>query len=321
MNPRWLEHKYTLTDDLNYLLVAVVVGVIFISLSLANGVPLAGLLFALLIIVPLAGYYIWRALAFDRHFLQHQAVLAELATAEGWELQADGQDYLLPPELRGSSLLLVADRDVKLLNYLKTPRWNYIDLSYSIYTQTKNGEYKSQIVYYSVLVTKLPRVLPNVFFDSKTEDGRKYKSKFVADQLHGLEGDFDEYFDTYFAEDYTIDSMSFVTPDVMLALEDACDYDIEITGDRLLLYGPVYLDAASIQDGADKLLAILKTLQVTGKAYRDNRLPGAAAAQTVTPLGMQLKRKRASQWASLAVLIGYGLFVIIRMIIAHRYHH
>lgn len=315
MKPRSLEHKHTVDDDLYFVLWIVFIPLMLLMVAVGQGdVSLAGVvLFIVMLAIMAVAYIIARALAFKDHLQAHQTALIELANANDWELQSDMLDYLLPPELSGSSLLLVADRDRRILNYMKTPSWNYIDLAYDIYTQTKNGEYKAKTVYYSILVTQLPRVLPNVFFDSKTEDGRKYKAKFTADQRRQLEGDFDQYFDTYFAEGYTIDSMSFITPDVMQAMEAASSYDIEIIGDRLLLYGPVYLEATNIQNGAAKLLAILKTLQITAQAYRDERLSGAAAAQTVTPAGMQLRRKGVSKWTYVAAGLIYLIFLILKL--------
>jgi hypothetical protein len=291
MRPKQLERKLTLGAEFNDLILGVLPLFILAPTFERIGGGMIVFLLALFILIGMTAWLAYRYYGFEQQLDKHESTLEDLANTHSWELQTYQTEEPLPSEIENISLLLIADRDRRLVNYLLTPDWNYIDFSYCVYRQTKHGEYRSAFVYYSVLVTKLPRILPNVFFDSKSQGGRQYKAKFDKDQRHSLEGDFDTYFDTYFAEGYTIDSMSFITPDVMQALEDAHDYDIEIIGDRLLMYGPVYVDASKVTNGAAKLQAILNTLQVTARAYEDERLPGSAGRQTVTPTGLQLRRK------------------------------
>lgn len=317
MKPKQLERRFTLAAELNDLLLAFlpVFFIAFISQFYSNqNIYLLVPFFFLATLCWLA----YHRYAFKRGLKKHQAGLINLANTNTWNLQSGTQDLALPKDLKDASLFIVADRDPQLVNYLETPNWNYIDISYCVYERTKYGEYKSAYIYCSALVGKLPRVLPNVFFDSKNQkDGRKYKATFAKDQRHSLEGDFDNYFDTYFAEGYTIDSLSFITPDVMLALENAAEYDIEIIGDRLLLYGPVYIDANKILEGASKLQAILKTLQVTASAYHDDRLLGGAGRHTVTPQGLQLKRRHRIAWATIIFVILGAILGVISNIYSH----
>ncbi len=313
MKPTQLERKFTLAAELNYSILFLLPWFFLTPLFASVKEGWIVYIVAPLTLTGALGWLIFRNYSFRQQLKKHDAELSALAASRGWELRIDQVAFGLPPELNNVSLLLIADRDRQLVNYLLTPGWNYIDLSYCVYQRTKNGEYKAAYVYYSVLVTKLPRVLPNVFFDSKSNGGRQYKSRFYKDQRQSLESDFDTYFDTYFAEGYTIDSMSFITPDVMQALERANEYDIEIMGDRLLMYGPVYVDTDKVLDGATKLQAILKTLQVTAAAYNDERLPGLAGTQTVTPQGLQLRRKSHVAWVTIA---GIFIFVILRFAIA-----
>lgn len=312
MKPKQLERKLTFKAEFYDFMLALIPMTIIAPL-LAN-VGSSGLVFILLpfVITGTVGWLSYRSYNFEQQLETHESELTRLAATNNWQLQTIQIPEILPPELNNISLLLIANRDRQLVNYLKTPNWNYIDLSYCIYQQTKYGEYRAAYIYYSILVTKLPRVLPNVFFDSKSQGGRQYKAKFYKDQRQSLEGDFDTYFDTYFAEGYTIDSMSFITPDVMQALEDANEYDIEIMGDRLLMYGPVYVDANEVTDGTTKLQAILKTLQVTAQAYDDQRLPGIAGKQTVTPQGLQLRRKTNVAWVTIIFVCAY---IIMRIIV------
>ncbi len=310
VKPKQLERKLTLASEFGDLFIAAVPLIFLTSIAEQIGGGIAVFLITVVIMWGTIGWLVYRYVGFEHQLAKHELGLTNLATANKWQLQTNQNEFLLLPELENVSLMLIANRDAKLVNYMLTPAWNYIDLSYCIYRKSKNGEYKAAYVYYSVLVTKLPRVLPNVFFDSKSQGGRQYKAKFTKDQRHGLEGDFDTYFDTYFAEGYTIDSMSFITPDVMQALEAASNYDIEIMGDRLLMYGPVYVDASEILDGATKLQAILKTLQFTASEYDDERLPGDVGRQTVTPEGFQLRRKSSRAWISIIFIAAY---IILRL--------
>jgi hypothetical protein len=191
-----------------------------------------------------------------------------------------------------SSLLELGQRDRRLSNYIQAPDWEYSEFSYVVYRRTKHGEYPYETVYYGVMSIQLPRILPHVFFDSKHARGRQFRWVFTHDQKHSLEGDFDQYFTTYFPPDYTIDGLSFITPEVMWALRAAGDYDIEIIGDRLYLYAPIYDDENRIQDMADKLLTIKEKLLHNILTYRDQRLPGLEGKTMVAPMGMHLKKSQ-----------------------------
>ncbi len=212
----------------------------------------------------------------------------------------------------GSELGAIEDlrgaRDKKIKNVIEGPGWLYGDFSYNLYRQTKNGEYKAATVYYGFMMTALPRELPNVFFDSIKARHRQFRFHFARSQRHSLEGDFDRYFVTYFPPDYTIDSMSFISPDVMWAIRAAADYDVEIVGNCLFLYGPLYDPEVEIPDMATKILAIKKELLGNILTYRDERVPYAEGRQRVAPLGANLKRSRFWAIFTTVLLILYLLF-------------
>ncbi len=313
MRSKKLVHKLTPLAEFNDLFLALIpIFIVSLVLHLAlhshkaeNASLLITIPFFLFAII---FWLIYHYFEFKQRLEKHRTGLISLAKTNQWKLQTNISYEQLPQELNNASIFIVANRDAKLVTYLQTPSWNYIDLSYCIYRETKYGEYKAADVYCSVIVAKLPRILPNIFFDSKKQkDGQKYKSTFIKSQRHSLEGDFDNYFETYFAEGYTIDSMSFITPDVMLALENAADYDIEIIGDHLLMYGPVYVDTNKIAEDADKLKAIIKTLSVTAKSYDDTRLPGNVGFQTVSSQGLQLKRKSNIAWVAIIFIVVYAV--------------
>lgn len=180
-------------------------------------------------------------------------------------------------------------RNCTVKNMIAAPGWTYADFSYEIYHRTKHGEYKAATVYYGVMSVKLSRHLPNVFFDSIKARHRQFRFHFARHQRHSLEGDFDKYFVTYFPDDYTIDSMSFIAPDVMVALEAAADYDIEIFGDTLFLYGPLFDPETQIADMQAKIMAIQQKLADNITSYRDERIPFAEGRKRVAERALVLK--------------------------------
>jgi len=251
----------------------------------------------LAVIVPIRWFAIRRAIK------NHSIAVMQVATKNHWSYSPTVLET--PKEFANATLLGIGDRDKELIDYVQTPEWNYINLSYGIYKQTKYGDYKASVIYYTVMSAQLPRVLPNVFFDSKKARGRQFKTVFKGSQKHSLEGDFDEYFTTYFGEDYKIDSLSFITPEVMVALQEASDYDVEIINNQVMLYGPMFAAELQIPDMSNKLMAVKNKLMNNIVTYRDERLPFVTGRQTVTAEGLVLKRKKNIAWISIIVFIIY----------------
>jgi hypothetical protein len=311
MKNRTIERQYTLLADFYYSLYAIV-PIAFVSGALASrgGLPLSavGASVVALTAVLLVGRHVYVAGLLK----QHAASLTTVAELRGWQVKPP---EVFPEEIGAAfsrmSLSLLATHGQRYVNCVVSSQWAYADWAYDYYQQTKNGEYKAAAIYYGVMSAQLPRIMPNVFFDSKSERGRQFKAQFAADQRHSLEGDFDQYFDTYFAEGYTIDALSFITPDVMLALRDAAAYDIEIVGDRVLLYGPMYVDATQLDDMAAKLAAIQTQLAENVNTYRDDRLPVDLGRQTVTPLGMSLQRPRLNARATVAAVLAVATIYLL----------
>lgn len=231
------------------------------------------------------------------------------ATQHGLKIEPDGNADVFTK--LGAIDELGEVRDKKVRNLVHGKDWLYYDFSYTLYARAKHGEYKGATVYYGVMATTLPRSLPNVFFDSIKARHRQFRFHFSKSQRHSLEGNFDEHFATYFPPDYTIDSMSFISPDVMLKLRDASDYDIEIVGDQLFMYGPLYDPEVQLADMATKIAAIKKELLDNILTYRDDRLPYAQGRQTVAAQGASLK---VSKFWSTVTAVTILLFIIVRII-------
>lgn len=201
-------------------------------------------------------------------------------------------------------------REPKIKNLLVGDDWEYADFTYNVYGQYKGGEYLRARVYYAVMSAKLPRRLPNVFFDSKKARGRQFRFHFAKSQRHSLEGDFDKFFVTYFPSGYAIDSMSIISPDVMWAMRDASDYDIEIYGDRVFLYGALYDPERQLPDMAAKITRIKKELLDNILTYRDQRLPYDEGRKRVAGGGVSLKIGKFWKIVSIITVV---LYIALRM--------
>lgn len=231
-----------------------------------------------------------------------------------------GENHSIP---FGYSSLLELDRDDGVIvknrafnNFIRGEDYIYADYSYDEYRKTKNGDMLVRTHYYAVVHTTLSRKMPHVLFDSLLARKRQFRFVYSANQLHNLEGDFNKYFAVYFPRSYHIDSLSFVTPDVMWAMKEAADYDIEIVGDKLFMFGHQSNPDVQINDMAAKLAAIKKTLIRSVKAYRDERLPYASGKQSVAPLGVGLAKSltKVYLWILLSVvLLCVGVFMFLML--------
>lgn len=203
-------------------------------------------------------------------------------------------------------------RAPRITNMVHGADWTYADFTYDVYQRTKYGEEKSATVFYGVMAAELPRMLPNVFFDSKKARKRQFRFHFAGNQQHSLEGDFDNYFATYFPGDYHIDSLSFITPDVMWELKNAVDYDIEIFGNKLFLYGALTEPDEQIADMQAKITAIKARLMQNITTYRDERIPFASGRERVAADGLKLKRFTLNP--RIAMILAIIVFVLIALI-------
>lgn len=170
------------------------------------------------------------------------------------------------------------------------------------------------MVYYSVMTVDLPRKLPHVFFDSGWARGKQFGMEFAGSQTISLEGDFDKYFTTYFADQYHIDSLSFITPDVMWAMKEAADYDIEIVGNQLFLLGDLRDPSIQLPDMERKIMKIKSTLMQTTKSYRDNSLEPVLAKTEVHELGVRLARNLTRHYLTIVGLSAVFLFFLTAII-------
>jgi hypothetical protein len=181
--------------------------------------------------------------------------------------------------------------------------------TFNFYRQTKYGDYLAKQAYYTVLEVPLKRQLPHILFDSRTAKNRQFKNMYLQAQKLSVQGSFDEIFDSYAPETYTIDTLSFVTPEVMEALIEASRYDVEIINDKVLLYAPL-LDKDDLATFAAKGQKIADQLNDNIDTYRDDRLRGDERKTKVTAFSRSLLRSPINQ-LMLAGLFGLATTVLV----------
>lgn len=244
----------------------------------------------------------------------HYKALAAFAQANNYKFYPS--ELTASAELVFGSVAKVHDaRNAKALNAVQSDNWLYCDFTYDLYRHSRNGDYKAYRVYYGIISTKLPRQLPHVFFDSLKARKRQFRFEFARSQKYSFEGNFDQSFVTYMPDNYKIDTLSFISPEVMLVLQNADDYDIEIVGDRLILLGALGNPGIQVPDMVAKLLAIKKELVDNIDTYRDERLPGYQGRTMVAQAGNQLRGSSIYFWLSVAGF-GIGIMLVVYNMIA-----
>ncbi|MFZ1811968.1 MAG: hypothetical protein WAU02_00370 [Candidatus Saccharimonadales bacterium] len=216
--------------------------------------------------------------------------------------------YEATNQIRSKNFMLIPQRDAKVTNCMSCDDWIYGELSYNIYQHTRYGDYVSETVYYSLLEVPLPRKLPNMFFDGFKAHGRQFHWLIDSEQITSLEGDFDNYFITYFPEQYHIDARSIISPEVMQAMIDIYPADIEIYGNSLYIYSPL-LPTSDITSFTQKALKIRDVMMDHSQYYHDS-LADSGDRSTVSVYGASLNKRNVFPWASLifAVVILWAIF-------------
>lgn len=208
---------------------------------------------------------------------------------------------------RSPNFRAIIDRDATFHTALEGEGWRYGDHTHAVYETTRRSEYKAATVYYSVLEVDLPRALPNMMFDSKKTHKKQFVPLFDRTQLHSLEGSFDQHFATFFPKNYSIDALSIITPEVMQAMIAANQFDFEIIGDKLYLYGPL-VPAKQVPEMIKKGIAVHDKLMNNITTYRDERLEGEKGRQGVSAYGAQLRENPYAGWV--LGIFGLGIFAL-----------
>ena len=199
--------------------------------------------------------------------------------------------------------------DVDILDVVEGSGWRYGEYRVTAYTELRDNalRYKSSYRYTAVVAITLPRMLPNLFFDSHVAHGDSMRFRLDGSQRLKLEGNFDNYFTLYAPLHYPVDTLSFITPEVMEAMIAAGDYDIEIAGNTMYLYGEgIERDPAAFVTMAQKAVLIYDKLMNNIVTYRDERVPEEQGRRIVSAFAWTLRKSLLGSWA-----FAIGLFVLL----------
>lgn len=208
------------------------------------------------------------------------------------------------------------DGNGRAYSQIKHTNWRLTDYAYDRIVHTRFGDYVSGRCYFTVIELPLPRKVPHVVFDSIHTQGKQMSIKFDDDQKMRLEGNFDNYFDTYYPANYQVDVLSIISPEVMEALIAANAYDIEIYRDRLFVYSTM-VNAQEATEMIKKAQTIRTKLLNNIITYADNRL-ASSRRETVHTYGMTIqsdfKNKAYGLFFVAFICLGIGLFGAIAVL-------
>ena len=189
--------------------------------------------------------------------------------------------------------------------------WRYADYRYTVkYNVIHEWDVDGAWRLFSTIEIDLPRKLPALMFDSKS-GGHAFGWRIDQSQRTSLEGNFDDFFTTYFPLRYHIDARSVISPEVMVAMLELKDCDIEIQDDQLYVYCPM-VPEAELQAFITKAIEIERKLADHIVHYRDERLPGTTDRQNVAVIGSRLNRSPVRP-----ILLGVG-FAVAAVVVAVR---
>lgn len=305
------QKQYTLSGYFNIglpLLLWIFVVVMFVNLSIEGQWLLWELVLAFISVCALIiGLYVHR----NNQFKRRATVIDQIAQQNNWSVFPPVKDTGATPHFSLSSIAKLSEAGINLRNCIYAQEWAYCDYTYEVYRETKYGSYKESEYFYALMGTVLPRKLPNIIFDSIKSRKRQFRAVYDESQLHTLEGNFDQHFATYFPKTYTIDSLSFISPDVMEALIEADEYDIEIIDNNLFIFGPISDPRVQIPEMAAKLQRIKQELLDNILTYRDERLPYEKGRQEVAVEGARLQKAKEKWWLTVLLVVGYLIFRFI----------
>ncbi len=162
--------------------------------------------------------------------------------------------------------------------------WQLYDATFDIYWRRGNHRYKAQEAFYTVFEAKLNHMAPHVIFDSIIGKKKQFKKLYTKSQKIQLGAGFDEHFETHAPQHYAMDTLTFITPEVMEKAARIKDCDIELLQGSLLCYAPL-LPGEQLEPFMQKCLTLHKALNANLSSYRDSWL---GKEQGVTEFGKQL---------------------------------
>ena len=121
----------------------------------------------------------------------------------------------------------------------ETANYRLYDVLADIY-YNDHGTYKqSHRAFYTVFEVKLRQKSPHLLFDSKLANKLQFSSIYSSNQKLTAITEINDHFCLYSPRQHNLETLSFITPEVIESLIDLKDADVELIGDSLLCYGPL----------------------------------------------------------------------------------
>ena len=135
---------------------------------------------------------------------------------------------------------------------------------------------------YTIFEAKLRQIVPHLVFDSRKAKGRQFRSIYLkSERLQAVFGaEFERLFVSHSPEHHDIETLSFITPEVVEAMIDLPDCDLELIDNSLLAYAP-FLPAKKVDDFRCRWLNLHRKLNDNLRHYQ---LPD----QDIKPFGRRL---------------------------------
>ena len=165
---------------------------------------------------------------------------------------------------------------------IKADFWQIYDVIFASNNRSEHGK-----SYYSVFEAKLERTVPHLVFDAKAAKGQQFKFVYSQAQTLTLEAELNDYFVAHAPKTYQIDTLSLITPEVVEAMINMKDCDIEFVDEYLLCYAPLLAQSA-LADFQQRCLALYNKVNNNLSAYRDDRLEHQARRDDVTQFAKRL---------------------------------
>lgn len=248
-------------------------------------------------------YILFKNMRHGSEIKKRPPLLQRIASRHGYDFHSSGFE-----DIRSRNFKQILQRDVRLSNGLSGKDWQYGELNYAIYRRFRYSDVKAEYVYYSILKIDLGRNLPNMLFDNKKSHGRQYKWNIDTKQIASLEGNFDDYFTTYFPEHYHIDARSIITPEVMAAMIDMSPADFEICGNKLYIYSAL-LPTLSINDYIKAGKNLRKVLIDHAALYVDQLSPNGTS-KDISVYGARLRERVRFPWTVFGISCVYALMAV-----------
>jgi hypothetical protein len=215
---------------------------IFLNLSKGSGGEQAaakgtGLVSAILfIVISLVLIKLWRNYYYKSK--EFSLRLSNLATANNCSFF----EYLTPDTVSSSGIFLQQQGAIFGAGSSQSFSTVFGNANFGLASyQYTTGSGKNRTTHRWIVASiKLSKKLPHTLFDNKKNNFfglSNLPQQFKSNQLLTSEAEFDDTFKVYVPEGFTIDVLSFVTPEFMqLLITDFNEYEIEIVDDSLSIY-------------------------------------------------------------------------------------